>query len=40
VYLKLVGLNFGGGWRIFGVEVKFVDIGRNISGEGVDLDED
>ena len=37
VYLKLVGLSMEEGFGIFGVEVKFVDIGRNISGEGGDL---
>ncbi len=31
---KLADLNLGGGQRIPGVEVKFVDIGRNTSGEG------
>ena len=40
VHPKLVGLNLGGGQRIPGVEVKFVDIGRNTSGEGAGLDED
>ena len=34
VHLKLVGLSLGGGSGIPGVEVKFVDIGRNTSGEG------
>ncbi len=34
VHLKLVGLSTGGGSGIPGVEVKFVDIGRNTSGEG------
>ncbi len=34
VHLKLVGLSTGGGGGILGVEVKFVDIGRNTSGEG------
>ncbi len=34
VHLKLVGLSPGGGSGIPGVEVKFVDIGRNTSGEG------
>ena len=38
--LILVDLNLGGGQRIPGVEVKFVDIGRNTSGEGAGLDED
>ena len=37
---KLTDLNLGGGQRIPGVEVKFVDIGRNTGGEGADLDED
>ena len=37
-YLKLFGLSLGEGSGIFGVEVKFVDIGRNISGEGGYLD--
>ena len=40
VHSKLFRLNLGGGQRIPGVEVKFVDIGRNTSGEGADLDED
>ncbi len=40
VHSKLLRLNRGGGQRIPGVEVKFVDIGRNTSGEGADLDED
>jgi hypothetical protein len=40
VHSKLLRLNLGGGQRIPGVEVKFVDIGRNTSGEGADLDED
>ncbi len=34
VHLKLVSLSTGGGSGILGVEVKFVDIGRNTSGEG------
>ena len=34
VHLKLPGLSVGGGSGIPGVEVKFVDIGRNTSGEG------
>ena len=38
VHLKLLGLSVGGGSGIPGVEVKFVDIGRNTSGEGGDLD--
>ena len=37
VHSKLLRLNLGGGQRIPGVEVKFVDIGRNTSGEGGDL---
>ena len=38
VHLILAGLSTGGGSGIPGVEVKFVDIGRNTSGEGGDLD--
>ena len=38
VHSKLSRLNLGGGQRIPGVEVKFVDIGRNTSGEGAELD--
>ena len=34
VHLKLAGLSSGGGGGIPGVEVKFVDIGRNTGGEG------
>ena len=34
VHLKLPDLSIGGGSGIPGVEVKFVDIGRNTSGEG------
>ena len=34
VHLKLVGLSPGEGSGIPGVEVKFVDIGRNTGGEG------
>ena len=34
VHLKLVGLSTGGESGIPGVEVKFVDIGRNTGGEG------
>jgi hypothetical protein len=34
VHLKLLGLNTGGGSGIPGVEVKFVEIRRNTSGEG------
>ena len=37
---KLRTLSSGEESRIPGVEVKFVDIGRNTSGEGADLDED
>jgi hypothetical protein len=33
-------LNLGGAGRIPSVEVKFVDIGRNTSGEGGPLDDD
>ena len=38
VRLKLSGLSTGEGGGIPGVEVKFVDIGRNTSGEGGRLD--
>ena len=38
VHPKLHGLSTGGAQRIPGVEVKFVDIGRNTSGEGGFLD--
>ena len=38
VHEILDGLNAGEGRGIPGVEVKFVDIGRNTSGEGGDLD--
>jgi hypothetical protein len=38
VLLKLHDLNTGEDRGIPGVEVKFVDIGRNTSGEGGDLD--
>ena len=34
VHLKLLDLSTGGGSGSPGVEVKFVDIGRNTSGEG------
>jgi hypothetical protein len=34
VHLKLVGLSTEGDSGIPGVEVKFVDIGRNTRGEG------
>ena len=36
--LKLPGLSTGEGDGIPGVEVKFVDIGRNTGGEGAPLD--
>jgi hypothetical protein len=39
VHLKLVGLSIGEESGIPGVEVKFVDIGRNTGGEGDFLDE-
>jgi hypothetical protein len=35
---RLSGLSAGEGGGIPGVEVKFVDIGRNTSGEGGHLD--
>ena len=38
VHSKLLDLSSRGGRRIPGVEVKFVDIGRNTSGEGADLE--
>ena len=38
VHLKLACLSTRGEGGIPGVEVKFVDIGRNISGEGGHLD--
>ena len=38
VRLKLWSLSTGEGGGIPGVEVKFVDIGRNTSGEGGHLD--
>ena len=38
VHSKLSDLSTGEGHGIPGVEVKFVDIGRNISGEGGHLD--
>ncbi len=38
-YLKLRDLSMGEGSGIFGVEVKFVDIRRNIGGEGDFLDQ-
>ena len=37
VHSKLADLNTQEGLGIPGVEVKFVDIGRNTSGEGGDL---
>ncbi len=37
VHSKLASLNMEEGRGIPGVEVKFVDIGRNTSGEGGDL---
>ena len=37
VHSKLPGLNMEEGRGIPGVEVKFVDIGRNTGGEGGDL---
>ena len=40
VHSKLFGLSTGEGGGIPGVEVKFVDIGRNTSGEGGHLDDD
>ena len=40
VHPKLPDLNLGGGQRIPGVEVKFVDIQRNTGGEGGFLDDD
>ena len=39
LHLKLFGLSIGGGCGIPGVEVKFVEIGRNTGGEGDTLDE-
>ena len=38
LHLKLQSLSAGEGGGIPGVEVKFVDIRRNISGEGGHLD--
>ena len=35
----LLGLSVGGGGGIPGVEVKFVDIGRNTCGEGGHLED-
>ena len=40
VHPKLRSLSFGEGGGILGVEVKFVDIERNTSGEGGRLDDD
>ena len=40
VHSELAILSAGEGGRIPGVEVKFVDIGRNTSGEGGHLDGD
>ena len=39
LHLKLASLSTGGGSGIPGVEVKFVDIRRNTSGEGGQLDQ-
>ncbi len=39
VHLKLSGLSIGGESGIPGVEVKFVEIGRNTGGEGDFLDD-
>ncbi len=38
VHFELSALSAGEGGRIPGVEVKFVDIGRNTGGEGGHLD--
>ena len=38
VHLKLLDLSTGEDGGIPGVEVKFVEIGRNTSGEGAHLD--
>ena len=38
LHSKLLCLNTGEGSRITGVEVKFVDIGKNTGGEGGYLD--
>ena len=38
-HLKLYGLSMGGESGIPGVEVKFVEIGRNTCGEGDFLDQ-
>ena len=40
VHWKRFGLSVGEGGGIPGVEVKFVEIGRNTSGEGAHLDDD
>ncbi len=40
VHSKLRSLSLGEGGGILGVEVKFVDIQRNTSGEGGLLDDD
>ena len=40
VHRKLRDLSLGEGGGIPGVEVKFVDIRRNIGGEGDHLDDD
>ena len=40
LHLILLDLNHGEGGGIPGVEVKFVDIGRNTRGEGGHLDDD
>jgi hypothetical protein len=40
VHSKLTNWSLGEGGGIPGVEVKFVDIRKNISGEGDHLDED
>ncbi len=39
VHFELLVLSAGEGGRIPGVEVKFVDIGRNTGGEGGLLDQ-
>ena len=39
LHIKLVVLNLVGVSRISSVEVKFVDIGKNTSGEGDYLDQ-
>ena len=40
MYLKFLSWSIGEEGGIFGVEVKFVDIERNIGGEGGFLDSD